>query len=30
VVKRPEGRRPLERPEGSWEDNIEIDLQDVD
>jgi hypothetical protein len=29
LVGRPEGRRPLGRPRHRWEDNIEIDLQEV-
>jgi hypothetical protein len=29
LVQRPEGRRPLERPGHRWEDNIEINLQEV-
>jgi hypothetical protein len=29
LVGRHEGRRPLERPRGRWEDNIKIDLQEV-
>jgi hypothetical protein len=29
LVGRPEGRRPLVRPRGRWEDNIKMDLQDV-
>jgi hypothetical protein len=29
LVGRPEGRRPLGRPRGRWEDNIKIDLQEV-
>jgi hypothetical protein len=28
-VGRPEGRRPLGRPRGRWEDNIKMDLQEV-
>ena len=27
LVGRPEGRRPLGRPELGWEDNIKMDLQ---
>jgi hypothetical protein len=30
LVGRPEGRRPLGRPRRRWEDNIEMDLQDVE
>jgi hypothetical protein len=29
LVGTPEGRRPLERPRGRWEDNIKMDLQEV-
>jgi hypothetical protein len=29
LVGRPEGRRPLGRPRHRWEDNIEMDLQEV-
>ena len=29
LVRKPEGRRPLERPRSRWEDNIKIELQDV-
>ena len=29
LVGKPEGKRPLERPRGRWEDNIKMDLQDV-
>jgi hypothetical protein len=29
LVGRPEGRRPLERPRGRWEDNIKTDFQEV-
>ena len=29
VVGKPEGKRPLGRPKHRWEDNIEIDLQEV-
>jgi hypothetical protein len=29
LVGRPEGRRPLDRPRRSWEDNIKMDLQEV-
>jgi hypothetical protein len=29
LVRRPEGRRPLERPRRRWEDNIKMDLQEV-
>jgi ribosome biogenesis protein Nip4 len=28
-VGRPDGKRPLERPRRRWEDNIEMDLQEV-
>jgi hypothetical protein len=26
LMKKPEGRRPLERPKRRWEDNINMDL----
>ena len=29
LTGRPEGRRPLGRPRGRWEDNITMDLQEV-
>jgi hypothetical protein len=29
-VGKPEGKRPLERPRCSWEDNIKMDLQEVE
>jgi hypothetical protein len=29
LVGRPEGRRPLERPRRSWEDNIKMDLWEI-
>jgi hypothetical protein len=29
LVGRPEGRRPLGRPKGRWEDNIKMDLKEV-
>jgi hypothetical protein len=29
LVERSEGRRPLGRPRGTWEDNIKMDLQEV-
>jgi hypothetical protein len=29
LVKKPEGKRPLERPRRRWEDNIKMDLQEV-
>ena len=29
LVGRPEGKRPLGRPRGRWEDNIKMDLQEV-
>jgi hypothetical protein len=29
LVGRPEGRRPLGRPRGRWEDNIKMDLQEM-
>jgi hypothetical protein len=28
-VRKPEGKRPLGRPRGSWEDNIKMDLKEV-
>jgi hypothetical protein len=29
LVRRPEGRRPLDRPRRRWEDNIKMDLQEA-
>jgi hypothetical protein len=29
LVGKPEGKRPLGRPSRRWEDNIEMDLQEV-
>jgi hypothetical protein len=29
LVGKPEGRTPLGRPRGRWEDNIKMDLQEV-
>jgi hypothetical protein len=29
LVGKPEGKRPLVRPRRSWEDNIEMDLQEL-
>jgi hypothetical protein len=29
LLWKPEGKRPLERPRHSWEDNIKMDLQEV-
>jgi hypothetical protein len=29
LVGKPEGKRPLGRPRGRWEDNIKMDLQEV-
>ena len=29
LVEKPEGKRPLGRPRGRWEDNIKMDLQEV-
>jgi hypothetical protein len=29
LVGKPEGKRPLVRPRHSWEDNINMDLQEV-
>jgi hypothetical protein len=28
-VRKPDGKRPLGRPRGKWEDNIKIDLKEV-
>ena len=30
LVGKPEGKRPLGRPRHRWEDNIEMDLQEVE
>ena len=30
LVRKPEGRIPLERPRHRWEDNIKMDLQEVE
>jgi hypothetical protein len=30
LVEEPEGKRPLGRPRRRWEDNIEMDLQEVE
>jgi hypothetical protein len=30
LVGRPKGRRPLERPRRTWENNIKMDLRDID
>ena len=30
LVGKPEGKRPLGRCKGRWEDNIKMDLQEVD
>jgi hypothetical protein len=30
LVGKPEGKRPLGRPRRRWEDNINMDLQEVD
>ena len=30
LVGKPEGKRPLGRPRGRWEDNIKMDLQEVE
>jgi len=27
--EKPEGKRPLERPSHRWEDNINVDLQEI-
>ena len=29
LVGKPEGKRPLGRPKGRWEDNIKMDIQEV-
>jgi PAS domain-containing protein len=29
LVRRPEGRRPLERPRRRWEDNIKMDIREI-
>jgi len=29
LVGKPEGKRPLGRPRGRWEDNVKMDLQEV-
>ena len=29
LVRKPEGKRPLERPRRRWEDNIKMDLREV-
>ena len=29
LVRKPEGKRPLERPRLRWEDNIKMDIQKV-
>jgi len=29
LVGKPEGKRPLERPRRRWEDNTDLDLQEV-
>jgi hypothetical protein len=29
LVEKPEGKSPLGRPSGRWEDNIKMDLQEV-
>ena len=29
LIGKPEGKRPLGRPRGRWEDNIKMDLQEV-
>ena len=29
LVGKPEGKRPLGRPRGRWEDNIQMDLQEM-
>jgi len=30
LVRKPEGKRPLERPRRRWEDNIKMDLRKVE
>jgi hypothetical protein len=30
LVGKPEGNKPLGRPRSRWEDNIEVDLQEVE
>ena len=30
LVRKPEGKRPLGRPRHRWEDNIEMDLQELE
>jgi hypothetical protein len=29
LVRKQEGKRPLGRPRGSWEDNIKMDLREI-
>ena len=29
LVRKPEGKKPVERPRRRWEDNIKLDLQEV-
>jgi hypothetical protein len=29
LIGKPEGKRPLERPRGRWEDNIKLDLREI-
>jgi hypothetical protein len=29
LVRKPEGKRPLERPRRGWEDGIKMDLRDI-
>ena len=29
LVGKPDGRRPLEKPRGRWENNIKMDLKEV-
>jgi hypothetical protein len=29
LVEKPEGKRPLEKTRGRWEDNIKMDIQEV-
>jgi hypothetical protein len=30
MVRKPQGKMPLERPRHGWEDNIKMDLQEVE
>jgi hypothetical protein len=29
LVRKPDGKRPLERPKPGWENNIKVDLKDI-